>query len=161
MAESIERRPSNEQETLIYSTPERAAILREGLQEKLQTPTSGVRREREVVAEALADEFAQEGYGVTALSHPWEHTAAEHAEVQGLVDLTFTKDLRTALAAARKSPNWPRNLDLFHDVLTTELYELVREHNLNRQPLVGWVLFAAGVLLGALLVSGLLLLLVW
>jgi hypothetical protein len=158
MAESIERRSRQEQETLMYNNPERATAWREGMQEKLQAaPQAGVRRERELVGEALADEFAQEGVGVTSLTHPWEHTAAEHAEVQQLVDLSFASDLRAALKKARGSPNWPRNLDLFHDVLTTEMYELVREHKLNKQPLLGWVLFGLGIILGTLLVSGILL----
>ena len=158
MAESKERRSLPERETLMYSTPEQAAEWREAVQEKVRAESGRpVRREREVVAEAVAEEFLQEGYGVTSLSHPWEHTDAEHAEAQRLVDVAFASDLTTALKQAKQSANWPRNLDLFHDVLTTEMYDLVREHKLNRQPLLGWMLMVLGLLLLALLVIGIVL----
>src|SRR3989344_3464796 len=121
MAESKEHRPLRERETLMYATPEQAQEWREGVAEKLQAQAGKtVRNDREVVAEAVAQEFSHEGYGVTTLKHPWEHTEAEHAEAQQLVDLAFAKDLSTALQQAKRSPSWPRNLDLFHDVLTTE-----------------------------------------
>lgn len=152
MAESKERRSSKEQATLMYSTPERAQEWQESVREKIQAESgTEIRRDREVVAEAVADQFAEAGYAVS-LSHPWEHSEGEHQEAQQLVDLAFATDLTTALKKARQSPNYPRNLDLFHDVLTTEMYDLVREHNLNKQPLLGWLLFACGVLLGAFLV---------
>lgn len=156
MAESKERRSSQERETLMYSTPEQAQEWQEGVREKLKAESTGdVRRPREVVAEAVADQFASEGYAVS-LSHPWKHSESEHAEVQNLVDVAFAQNLTAALKQARQSPHWPRNLDLLHDVLTTEMYELVQEHDLNRQPLVGWLLFALGVVIGATLVTVLL-----
>lgn len=159
MAEAQEKWSAKEKETLIYRTPEQARVWREGVQEKIaQEAGKEVTREREIVAEAVADEFAQAGYAVDSLTRPWEHTPEEHAEVQELVNLAFATDLTLALKQARQSPNWPRNLDLFHDVLTTEMYSLVQKHKLNRQPLLGWGLFVVGVLLGALLVSGFLLL---
>lgn len=141
----------------MYSTPEQAAEWQEGVREKLQVEAGReVRRGREVVAEAVADQFAEAGHAVS-LSHPWEHSEGEHEEAQELVDLAFANDLSTALKVARQSKHYPRNLDLFHDVLTTEMYDLVREHKLNQQPLTGWAIFVIGVILGALLVSGILL----
>jgi hypothetical protein len=153
MAESKERRSGKERETLMYSNPEQAQEWQEGVREKVRAETGKpVRRKREIVAEAVAEEFSKEGHGVTSLSRPWEHTPAEHAEAQALVDVAFAADLTTALKKAKQSPHWPRNLDLFHDVLTTEMYELVQEHKLNKQPVSGWALLAAGVVVATVLV---------
>jgi hypothetical protein len=158
MAESKERRSPRERETLMHSTPEQAQEWREGVSEKLQAQAGKVvRADREVVAEAVAQEFANEGYGVTTLKHPWEHSEAEHAEAQRLVNVAFAKDLATALRQAKQSPTWPRNLDLFHDVLTTEMYDLLREHKLNKQPVVGWVLLGVGIVLAAILIGAVIL----
>lgn len=160
MAQAQEKWSTKERETLIYRTPEQAREWREGVQEKIaQQAGREVTREREIVAEAVAEEFTQAGYAVDSLTRPWEHTPQEHAEVQGLVNLAFATDLSLALKQARQSPNWPRNLDLFHDVLTTEMYSLVQAHKLNRQPLSGWALFVAGIVLAATLVSILLIVL--
>lgn len=159
MVEAKEKWTSKERETLMYSTSERAQKWREGVREKLQAEANkDVRRQREVVAEAVADEFAEAGYAVS-LSHPWEHSPEEHDEAQELVNLAFATDLPTALKQAKQSSTWPRNLDLFHDVLTTEMYDLVREYKLNKQPLVGWALFAVGIVVGAALVTTLLIVL--
>ena len=158
MAEAREKRIGRERETLMYSTPEEAQAWRERVQEKIRNEAGkSVQRPREVVAEQLAHEFANEGQGVS-LSRPWEHSAAEHAEAQELVDITFAVDLPAALKHAKRSPNWPRNIDLFHDVLTTEMYELVREHKLNQQPVTGWILLSLGVVLLAFVAIGVLLL---
>lgn len=152
-------RTRHEQETLIFNTAERAREFAETTGEQLNMgQRRAVRRDREIVAEAVAHEFTKEGHAVHSLKTPWQHSPAEHSEAQRLVDLSFSHDLPTALKAARQSKYFPRILDLFHDVLTSELYDAMREHKLNRQPLIGWSLLAgivilAGILLMALIVA--------
>ena len=150
---SIRERTPREQATLIHETPEQGQELAEGVQERLRQEADGGRaRGREVVGAAVAEEFAAEGESVETVREPWEHTPAEHEEVQALADLAFAKDLPAALQQARKSEHYPRNVDLLHDVLTGELYDLLREHALHRQPLLGRGLVLAGVGLLALVV---------
>src|SRR5687768_9351323 len=104
MAESKERRSVKERETLMYSTPERAAEWQEGVREKVRAQGGKVvQRPREIVAEAVAESFREEGHGVASLSRPWEHSVAEHAEAQELVDVAFAHDLTTALRRAKQS----------------------------------------------------------
>lgn len=149
-----ERTP-REKETLMFATPETAQAWRERVSESLAMQRPGVRADREVVSQAVAHEFEAAGEAVATIRHPWEHTPAEHEEVQQLVDEAFVKDLPAALATARKSPHYPRNLDLFHDLLTSEMYEHVKMSGLSKQPLMLWVteivvivlLAALGVLL--------------
>lgn len=134
MAPVSERTPQ-ERETLIFPTPQEAQGWLEAVGEKLiRQEGLGVKRKRELVSEELKRQFESHGEGVGMIIRPWEHTPAEHQEVQQLVDLAFAQDLPAALRAARNSGTYPRNIDLFHDVLTTEMYELVREHGLGRQP---------------------------
>lgn len=152
MAQEHERTP-HERETLIFPTPDEAQGWLERVGERMsREDRRGVRRRRELLGEELADQFEQQGEGVRLVTHPWEHTVQEHAEVQHLVDLAFARDLPTALKRARSSDYYPRNIDLFHDVLTTEMYELLREHGLNRQPISWGVLISAVVVVLAALV---------
>lgn len=135
MVEERER-TSQERETLIFPTREAAQEWQEQFGEQLRRGEGRVvRRRRELLREELAREFERQGEGVGLIAQPWEHTTQEHAEVQHLVDIAFARDLPAALKAARSSEHYPRNIDLFHDVLTTEMYELLQEHKLNRQPL--------------------------
>lgn len=144
---SPERTPQ-ERETLIFATLQEAQQFRDRVAENLKTPTpAGVTRDREVVAEVVADEFAQAGTPVTTVREPWLHTQAEHEEVQELVDLAFAQDLPAVIKVARQSAHYPRNLDLLHDVLTGELYHLVQEGKLAQQPVSNWLLSAAAILL--------------
>lgn len=152
-----ERSP-REKETLIFATPDQAEVFREQVGETLAAqPRGRVRRDKEIVGEAVADQFAQYGEAAT-ITHPWEHTPGEHEDVQMLVDLAFAEDLPAALKLAKKSPAYPRNLDLFHDLLTSEMYELVRQTDLTRQPLSLWLTEVAVIILLAVL--GVLLLLI-
>ncbi|MEX0649600.1 MAG: hypothetical protein WD200_01200 [Candidatus Andersenbacteria bacterium] len=146
MAQSFERTPQ-ERETLIFSQPEQAQEFSERVAERITTPT-GQRSKKESLAQELAEEFDRQGEGVGKVLHPWEHTAEEHQEVQQLVNVAFEKDLPAALKLARSSNHYPRNIDLLHDVLTTEMYELVRESHLNHQPTgVVWLVTAVLILL--------------
>ena len=139
MVLSRERAP-REQETLVFETPEQAEAWRSQALEKLtQERSQGGQRQREVVGEMLADEFAKEGEGVEMIRQPWEHTPAEHAEVQELVDRAFASDLGAVIREARASKHYPRNLDLFHDVLTGEMYQLVVKEGLSKQPVGRWI----------------------
>ena len=149
-----ERKPQ-ERETLIFSTAEQAGEFRDGVAERVAEQGTDVRREREIIAEAVADELAAHGEGGHSLEYPWQHTPEEHAEVQGLVDTAFEHDVTTALKTARRSEHYPRNIDLLHDTLTTELYEGIIEHRINQQPVLGSVLLvlSLGVVVGIVLLA--------
>jgi predicted ATPase len=147
-----QERTPRERETLIFSSPEAAQEFTQEVQEQLrQSEQAGIHRKRAVVATAVTKEFEKEGEAAEVVRHPWEHTTTEHAEAQRLVDIAFAKDLPAALRAARQSQHYPRILDLFHDVLTGEMYGLLHEHKLNRQPLAWFLLAVACVVLGTLL----------
>ena len=143
-------RSKYERETLVFPSAEAA----QGFREKVDNGPVKLRRgasRRAAVAQQLQEEFAKAGETVGAIKMPWEHTPAEHAEVQQLVDVAFAQDLPAAIRQARKSGHYPRNLDLLHDVLTGEMYELMQQHGLQRQPL-GWIFLAgASVVVGTLL----------
>lgn len=140
-------RTAHERETLIFKTPEQAREWREQVGERLeQARQPGVDRRREQLGEEISKEFAVHGEAAGGLRTPWEHTHAEHEEVQALVDTAFAKDLPAALRVAAKSAHYPRNLDLFHDVLTGEMYKLLIEHKLNKQP-VGAITIMGAVIL--------------
>lgn len=159
MAKSTERPPA-ERETLMFPTAEEARSWTEQVGEQVEAASrDGVRRDREVVAQAVATEFEKQGESAAALKQPWEHTPQEHEEVQRLVDLAFARDLGAALRRARTSAFYPRNIDLLHDVLTTEMYEMIRQQRLNRQPVrVGLIVTAGVVILAGLLVMWLIVL---
>ncbi len=136
----------------MFDTPEAAQEFSERVADRValaQQP--GTTKKKEIVAEEIAEEFAKQGEPVDLIRHPWDHTQAEHAEVQTLVNLAFDKDLRSALQSAKASSHYPRNLDLFHDVLTTEMYRLLQEQQVNKQPLAVWTLTVIAVVLGTLL----------
>ncbi len=135
-------RSARERETLIFATPEAAAEFKEATGEQLraQEKTAGVGQKREVIADAVAAEFAKEGETVALVKTPWEHTSVEHEEVQHLVDVAFAKDLPTAIKQARGSPHYPRNLDLLHDVLTGEMYDAMKGSGIAKQSILPWVL---------------------
>ncbi len=148
---TVERTPY-ERESLIFPTPQEGREFSERVGEKLQqNDVAGIGRHKEIVAEEIAAQLEKTGEGVQSIKHPWEHTPAEHAEAQHLVDIAFSKDLWAAVGQARKSEHYPRNLDLFHDVLTNEMYQLIKEHNLQRQSLI-----PAGLGLALILSVGLL-----
>ena len=153
---SAERAPQ-EKETLLYDNPESAATFREQVEQRVQQEQHpGVDPSREVVGEAIAQAFEKEGEVPHTLSQPWEHTEGEHAEVQELVDTTFEKDLKAAISKARASASYPRNIDLFHDVLTGEVYDVLKEHRVMKQRVMGSgiaaVIVALVVLVGIILV---------
>jgi hypothetical protein len=89
---------------------------------------------------------------VDVIRHPWDHSPQEHHETQELVNTAFEKDLRAAIQQARQGNHYPRNLDLFHDVLTSEMYDLLKETHLNRQPVGIWALAAVSVIAAAFLI---------
>ena len=133
-----EREP-REKETLIFSEPEQAREFAERVGERAhRDSTPGVVRRREAVGQEVANELARQGEAADVLSRPWEHTGVEHKEAQELVDMAFDQDLSVALKKARASDNYPRNIDLLHDVLTSELYEILQQRGINRQPLKSW-----------------------
>lgn len=133
-----EREP-RERETLIFPTPERAREFAERVSERARRESGlGVKRDREAVSQEVAAELLRQGEASSVLSRPWEHTAAEHKEVQELVDMAFDQDLSAALKKARRSEDYPRNIDLLHDVLTSELYEILQQRGINRQSLKSW-----------------------
>src|SRR5581483_1621228 len=140
MPSSRERTPT-ERETLVFPTPEAAQEFRERVGERLENEQRpGIGRTREIVGDELAREFAKEGEHVQLINQPWEHTPAEHEEVQGLVDVAFAKDLPAAVRQAKTSPHYPRNLDLLHDLLTGEMYDALRQGRLNQQPAWGYII---------------------
>lgn len=156
-----QERTPRERETLIFRKPEQAEAFAERVGERVhQESGKGVTRRREVVAEEVSAEFDRHGEAVTVLSRPWEHTKEEHDEVQLLVDLAFEEDLPASLRQIQKSDNYPRVLDLFHDVLTGEMYKLLQERGLNRQPATAWPIYAGvGTLVVLLLIVLLIILL--
>lgn len=157
---SFKERSPYERETLMFPNKEQAAEFAEQVAERMRKEQeSGVRRDREIVREEVAEQMAQAGQAVSLIKTPWEHTPDEHAEAQALVDIAFAEDLNAAIKQAQSSRHYPRILDLFHDVLTNEMYDLVQEYRLNRQPLIGWVL--GMLLVGACLILGVLLVLIW
>src|SRR3989344_5059624 len=139
---SRERTP-REQETLIFERPHEAWEFTERIEAKVdQTTGAKVHRPREIIAEAVSREFERHGEAVGSLSQPWEHTVEEHQEAKKLVDLAFAQDLEAALKQARVSHAYPRNIDLLHDALTREPYELLVKRGMNRQAVVAWPLYA-------------------
>jgi len=147
MPASRERTP-REKETLIFSNPEGAQTFSERVTERVRSQNHpGIKRDREIMAEEVAAEFEAAGETISGIKQPWEHTPEEHNEVQALVNTAFTQDLKQALQQAKDSPNYPRNLDLLHDLLTSELYEHLRQRQLNRQPVGSWLLVVIIIIL--------------
>lgn len=152
----LERTPS-ERSTLMFESSERARQFSERVAENVQQRRRpGVRADKEVMAEEVAHEFEQQGEPVDIIREPWQHTKEEHEEAQQLVNLTFQRDLGAALRKARASRNYPRNLDLFHDVLTHEMYQLMQSSEVNKQPVGLWLILIVGIVALAVVLSGLL-----
>lgn len=138
----------------MFGTPDEAQSFRERAAEKMRSAEApGVKHDRSALGEMVAQEMEAAGHPVDVITHPWEHTREEHDEAQALVDLAFEKDLPAAMRAAERSEHYPRVLDLFHDVLTNEMYPLIVQHKLNRQGLAGWVLLAAGVVAAVIVLT--------
>jgi hypothetical protein len=149
----IEDRTRRERETLVFHSPEGATDFARTVENRIKKEDKpGVSQAREVVSQELAKQFEQEGHGVSLLTHPWEHSNEEHIEAQQLVDLAFAKDLSAAISEAEKSSSFPRNMDLFHDVLTGEMYEAIQKSRVHTQPVPHWIIWLL-VLFFALLLS--------
>lgn len=119
-------------ERLVFANSQEGAQFREVVEKRIASERrADASKEREIVGEELAKKFDEHAVGVSPLRTPWEHTQEEHNQVQDLVTMAFTHDLRYALHHAENSPLFPRNIDLFHDVLTGELYSAVLNRRLN------------------------------
>lgn len=119
-------------ENLVFANAQEAAQFRESVESGIaKNGPSGTHRPREILAEELAKKFEEHGAGVSSLHTPWEHSQEEHNEVQDLVNIAFADTLPAALRRAENSPSFPRNIDLFHDVLTGELYNAVTGQRLD------------------------------
>lgn len=152
-----EREPG-ERETLVFRGQEQAREFAERVDERSRRESEpGVVRQREAVGQEVAAEMARHGEAATVLSQPWEHTKEEHEEVQGLVDMAFEQDLSVALKKARASESYPRNIDLLHDVLTSQLYEMLQQRGINKQSLKSWPVVAGAVVVVVVLLIVLLL----
>ena len=157
MASPRERAPG-ERETLIFSSPEEAQDFRErvGDHEK-RVAQEGVEQRREVLAEEVAVEFARHGDDIGQYEQPWEHDEKEHKQVQELVNVAFTDDLETALKLARKSAQYPRIIDLLHDVLTGRMYDEMVADGVNTQSPRSRAVLIGGGLVALLVVAALVL----
>lgn len=139
----IEDRTRRERETLIFQSPEGAEDFTRDIENRIQQEKKhGVVRQREIVGQKLAEQFDGMGHGVSLLSRPWEHTQAEHVEVQKLVDVAFAHDLATAISQAEKSPFFPRNIDLFHDLLTGEMHEAISRTRVPVRHIPLWIILS-------------------
>ena len=145
------------QESLIFKSPEKAQEFVERVEgrTKEQEKAQGVTRDREIMAEEVAKEIEKEGEESVDLTQPWEHTPEEHRVVQELVEVAFREDLVLALKKARKSKDYPRVIDLFHDVLTGQMYEAVVQSKINQKRMSKMQLGMLS-LAGLLLIVGLL-----
>jgi len=132
---SIRERAPRERETLIFTSPEEASEFRERVAEGERQIAPGARRDREALSDAVAAEFEKHGDPVGLYEQPWEHDEEEHQQAQELVDVAFADDLETALKLARKSPQYPRIIDLFHDVLTGQMYDEMVKEGVNARSL--------------------------
>jgi hypothetical protein len=156
MVLGIEKVPKSQQaqerpESLIFNSREQVGKFIERLEKrKSKDGRKGVRRDREFVADELAQEIEKQGEEVIDTSRPWEHSPEEHREVQNLVETAFREDLVLALKKMRKSPNYPRLVDLFHDVLTDQMYEALVRAGINKQKIgkgTWWMVGLAFILL--------------
>lgn len=133
-------------ETLAFPSPEKAKEFTERVEHRVeQEQQPEINRDREIVGEELAKEFSHEGESVSFVSTPWEHSEEEHKQAQQLVRIALEKDLKTAIEKAKLQDGYPRNIDLFHDLLTTELYSSIQSKGLTRESLSPWLILLAGV----------------
>lgn len=144
-------RSQHERESLIFPSVEKGQEFTEKIKQEWQKEPHTAEKKKEVVHELLSHEFEKQGEAVGTISQPWDHTPEEHTEAQQLVDIAFAQDLLPAIKKARTSKHYPRNLDLMHDVLTEEMYAIVSEHHLNRQPLRTAIIVSFTVVLVCLL----------
>lgn len=148
-------------ESLIFTSKEKAGEFIERVEKrKAGEVRQGVRRDREVLADELAREIERQGEEAIDVSRPWEHSLEEHREVQALVETAFREDLVLALRKIRKSPNYPRIVDLFHDVLTDQMYEALVQAGLNKQR-IGKGMWGVVGLVFMILMVALIVLVVW
>jgi hypothetical protein len=139
MAAGKERLAEGREKSLIFKSPEEAGEFVGRVEKRVsQEAKQGVSRKREIVGEELKDEIERQGEEAVDLSQPWEHSLDEHQEVQALVEVAFREDLLLALRKARKSDNYPRIIDLFHDVLTGQMYEALIRAGMNKQKMGKW-----------------------
>jgi len=132
MVKSKERAPTNE--SLIFNKPEEAREFSERVEGRVREDLrQGVEKRREAVAEEVALEIEREGQETVDTTQPWEHSPQEHQEVQGLVEVAFRENLSLALKRARQCDNYPRIVDLFHDVLTGQMYDALVKVGVNKQ----------------------------
>lgn len=154
-------RNAREQETLIFNTAEKAREFAERVEKRAADENGeGVNRPKEIVGEEVVKEIEREGEESVDLTQPWEHTKEEHEEVQQLVDTAFREDLPLALKKARQSDNYPRLIDLFHDVLTGQMYETLVQNKVNQHKSANWQ-WAIIALAALLVLAGLIILLVF
>ena len=146
---SMSERTPYEKDTLIFSSPTEAREFTASVEGQWARPGEGAVTKRDVVKNEVARRIEDAGEVLQTIHQPWPHTDEEHADAQQLVDLAFQKNLRVALREAKKRAYYPRNLDLFHDLLTGEMYDLVRETGMNSSPLLVWALEIMGILLVA------------
>ena len=143
----LEKLPSAN-ETLIFPSTEAAGEFRERVEARAAKPRRDV---RQAVSDELTQEFESHGEVPSTLREPWQHTPEEHDEVQQLVNEAFSKDIASALAKARKSGHYPRNIDLLHDVLTNQMYASLVEQKANKQPMAVYSIAILSVVLVSLL----------
>lgn len=143
-------------ESLIFNDKEGAKEFVERVEKrKAKEKRQGVHRDRELLADELAREIEKQGEEAVDTSRPWEHSPEEHREVQSLVEMAFREDLVLALRKMRKSVNYPRIVDLFHDVLTDQMYEVLAREGLNKQKLGRGLWIMVGVV-GLIIVAAML-----
>ncbi len=128
-------------ERLVFPSPEASADFIRSVETRIQEESRpGISKQREIISQELGKQFDQAGHGVSELTHPWEHTDAEHKEAQELVDVAFHHGLSVAIAQAEKSSSFPRNIDLFHDVLTGEMYDTLKASRVNVVHMPRWMI---------------------
>jgi hypothetical protein len=142
---------------LIFPSVARATAFSEMVTERIaQEKKPGVRRAKEIISHELEKQFELEGHGVSSYAQPWEHTQAEHVEAEQLVRVAFAHGLSAALASAEQSPSFPRNIDLFHDILTGKMYEALVSSRVRAVEHVPYWIIALLILFFALLLSAIL-----
>ncbi|MCE9643199.1 MAG: hypothetical protein K8Q97_02610 [Candidatus Andersenbacteria bacterium] len=151
---SLESRKGGVRESLIFRNPEQARSFQESYERRVEKhAVPGTKRDKELLGEELVQVFEHEGVGVTPIREPWEHSPEEHKEVQALVETAFSDGLDVAIAKAKTSEYFPRNIDLLHDVLTGRLYDAVIADRVNEHYVSPKVLFGIFALFAAIVVA--------
>lgn len=142
------------QETLAFSSPEKAREFSKRIEQRENRERHPeINRQREIIASELADEFTREGEAVTIMKTPWEHTKEEHQQAQRLVATALEKDLKSAIQEAKEQHEYPRNIDLFHDFLTTSLYKKIHSSGITRESPAPWLLIVVCIVIITILLS--------